>query len=232
MINTRVALLFSILIGLPHVAAAEPKDKAPALTAAPEVPFLDTYPHLRNLLFREPDSGFRFGMGIEPIGMLKDRVYFSFNFFQVHYIKDRINWEVLNASYGQTIAQQSAFQSKNFVFRTAPKFRFSDMLSAGPLIGYEFLSFPNIKARLYKAPYISPSEPFSSRGMIYGFMASQTFHYKENLLQVSEVFFKQTYSVEETPEHWTYIYDDPNVQADQKLIGPNMVIMVEVSYLF
>jgi hypothetical protein len=202
------------------------------VSQAPEPPFLESFPHLSEYLFKEPTSPYYFGLGLTPIGVLKDKVMLEANFFQIHYIDETMNWEIFSASFGNTVAQTGLYQSNHFIFRSSPKFFIGSVVSVGPLVGYEFVSFPNVTARLYKAPYIAPHEPFSSRGMIYGFMISQTFKYKSGHLQVNEVVFKETYSVKETDQHWMYLFDQPELQANPDKIGPSTIMKVEISYLF
>lgn len=207
-------------------------------TVAPGAPpadqsFLGTYPQLKNYIYEEPPSGFYLGLGISPIGILRDQMMFSANFFELHWIKDRYDIEILNAAYAMTRAQTAEFQSTHFTFRAAPKYRIYNMLSVGPLIGYELVSFPGVGAKIFRSPYIQPqSEPFSSRGWIYGTEFSETFHYGTNLIKVSELAYQQTYSATSTAQGWTYRYDDAALQNDTSKIAAGTVFMVEFSFLF
>ena len=197
------------------------------------VPFLESFPHLKNYVYIEPRSGFFLGLGVSPIGILKDRTVFTANFFQIHYFSERWDFEIFNAAYGITRAESSTYQSNNFTLRSTLKMKIGKYFSLGPLIGYEFISFPNLGATLLKLPYQSPNEPFSSRGLIYGGMLSQTFQFKEEyLIQINELAYQETYSNTKTPEGWNFQFNDPNVQGNPGLIGASFVSMIEVSFLF
>lgn len=210
----------------PTSAAAVPA------TSVIEKPFLENYPNLKPYIYKEPGSGFYMGFGLIPIGVLKDKTLLAADFFQLHYINSNWDYQILGASYGVTRAQSTAYQSNNFTFTSHVKFKWGSLFSFGPLIGYEYVTFPNLDAKLIKSPYQTPYEAYSSRGMIYGGIVSETFAYKEYLIQVSEVVYKQTYSNVKTKENWTYYYDSPDVRADPGLVAPAMVSMVEFSILF
>src|SRR6185437_11023470 len=145
---------------------------APAPAASPgaapnastfDIKFLEKYPHLRDNVYQEPDSHFYLGLSAGG-GLVQSRMYFSANFFQAHYISDQWDLELFSATYGQTTAQPSYAQSHNFVFRTVPKYRWNDFLSIGVLLGYEFVSFPNVSSTIYKNTQETLPEPFSSSG--------------------------------------------------------------------
>ncbi|OFZ13411.1 MAG: hypothetical protein A2Z20_08390 [Bdellovibrionales bacterium RBG_16_40_8] len=200
----------------------------------PEPPFLENYSHLRDYMFNEPNSGLYFGFGVSPIGMLSDRVIFSINFFQLHYINSPWDIEIFNASYGFTRTGDSELQSNHFVFRTSPKYSVTKKISLGPLIGYEMVSFQNIEAKLRKGAHVTPEwEPFSSSGLIYGVMVSQTYLYKKDyLIRVNEVVYKQTYSTTKSEYDWSYWYRNDKLQSDSSRIEGAIVIAAELSILF
>ena len=159
---------------------------------------------------------------------------FTGNFFELHWMKGNFDIEILNASYSMTRGQSSEFQSTQFTFRTAPKYKIFGPMSIGPLFGYELINFPGVGARIYRAPYIEPnSEPFSSRGWIYGGVASETFQYgKGYLLKIDELFYQETYSDTSTVNGWDYRFDDQAVQLDRTKIGPGFVLMFQASLLY
>lgn len=207
------------------------------LTAAPppvNASFLDLYPQLKSYLYQEPPSGLFVGLGLTPVGVLKNSFMFTGNFFELHWIKDRYDIEILDAAYGVTESQASEFQSTHFTFRAAPKYRFFGILSAGPLIGYELVSFPNVGARLFRSPKIQPSsEPYSARGFIFGAMLSETVSYKKDyLIKINELAYQETYSTSPPAGGWSYIYDDSNLQLDQSKISASTVFMLEISFLY
>ena len=197
-----------------------------------EAPFMETFPGLKTYLYKEPPSNYFLGLGLSPVGVLKDRTVFTGDFFQLHYRGELWDLLLFNASYGVTRAQVATYQSNNFTFSTAAKMRVGRILSLGLLAGYEFVNFPNLNATLVKVPYQTPLESFSSRGMIYGVIASQTFNYRSYLLQINELGYQQTYSNINTAEGWTYYYDNKAVRANPALVGPGFVAMIKVSLLF
>lgn len=234
-------LLF--LLAPPTFAQSQPSSPAPAPTpnqtstvtpGAPEAPFLEAFPNLKNYIFEEPKSGFYLGFGATPIGVMTDRVLFAADFFQLHWMSEHWNIEILNASYGFTQAQNTTLQSNQFTFRTAPKYKIGQLFSIGPVFGYEYVTFRNVGAKLFKTPWETQVfEPFSSSGIIYGGMISETFKYKNDyLIQFNELAYQQTYSVKKTPENWTYVYEDPSIEADPNVIGASFVILIQASFLY
>lgn len=198
-----------------------------------EQTFLEKYPHLKNNLFAEPNSNLYLGFSIGLLGVLKDRMFFSANFFQVHYVSSFWDYEVFSASYGTTTANPSYVQSNHFIFRTIPKFRINDWLSLGPLLGYEFVSFPQIKAVLYDGTYQTKSEPFSSAGMIFGVGASQNFTTEAGTkLRLNEVVYKETYSTKDAGRGWAYLFDDRDLRDDSTPIDAGVMFMVELGMMF
>ena len=199
---------------------------------AEETSFLDAYPALKEYVYHEEPSNFYLGFGLSPIGVLKDRTVFSADFFQLHHISERWDYQILAASFGITRAQSSTYQSNNFLFTTSVQMRIGNTFSAGPLLGYEFVTFPSLNARLLKTPYETPSEAFSSQGLVYGAIVSQSFPYKSYLIQISELGYQQTYSNRHSPENWTYYYNAPEVRQNPSLVGPSFVAKVQFSFLF
>lgn len=215
-----ILLAMTVFVSLAH---ADPVNEAP---------FIEAYPHLKDYTFEEPKSGIFFGLGVSPLGTLKDKLIFSADFFQVHYFSTNWDIEIMNVSYGMAKAQASAKNTDSFTFRAAPKFRIGNVFSVGPVVGYEFVNFPNLQASLFKDALKSTDVLFSEQGFIYGIMLSETFHYGEYLIQINEVGYQENYSEVQTPEGWHYVYNDPDVQANPSLIGPGFVTMIEVSFLF
>lgn len=199
-----------------------------------EPPFMEIYPHLKNYLYKEPSPGLYFGVGATPVGMVKDTMMFSVGFFQLHYISAPWDIEILNATYGFTRTGDPMLQSDHFTFRVGAKYQFSKLISAGGLFGYELVSFQKIDAKLYKAPWVTRDwEPFSTRGLIYGAIMSETWPYKKSyLFRISQVFYKQTYSVKEAGRGWNYLYRNNAVQTDRSGIEAGYVAAVEFSILY
>ncbi len=197
--------------------------------------FLDTFPNLKQYVFQEPKSGFYLGMGISPLGVGADRFSIAADFFQVHYLSDKLDFEILDASYGLTVAQSSEFESTAFIFRTSPKYRISNTLSLGPLLGMEYISFPKVGSRITNplTNRATKDQPFSSHGLIYGGMVTETFPYKTDyLIQINAMAYQETYSTTRTQQNWVYLYDDSRIAADHNLIGANLVYMLSLSFLY
>lgn len=235
--NLRILLPLMLLIAAPAWSqetpgAAPTPPVVDSRGTVVEPPFMESFPSLKSYLYKEPASNYFLGLGLSPVGVLKDRTVFTGDFFQLHYRSDLWDLLLFSASYGVTRAQVAIYQSNNFTFTTAAKMRIGQILSLGLLAGYEFVNFPNLNATLVKVPYQTPLESFSSRGMIYGAIASQTFNYRSYLLQISELGYQQTYSNVKTAEDWTYYYDNKAVRANPALVGPGFVAMIKVSLLF
>ncbi|PWU19021.1 MAG: hypothetical protein C5B49_06405 [Bdellovibrio sp.] len=227
----------------PSVTPSAAPSAAPSVTSSassvsakshePDVPFLESFPQLKDYIYQEPASKFYLGLGGSPLGILKDREMFTVNFFQFHYFGESWDFEIFNASFGFTHAQNATFQANYFTFRTTPKYRISEIFSIGPILGFEFVSFPNIGSHLNNGQLETKEEPFSSRGAIAGVMLTETFKMgQKNLLQISQLAFKETYSTTQSPDHWHYIYDESSLNADPTLIGAGLLVMLEVSYLY
>ena len=205
---------------------------AKTLTGAPSI--TETFPHLEMQAFKEPKSDFYLGFGLSPIAVMKGRTMFSLDFFQLHWIRDIWDIEILSASYGVTLAQPNYLESRHFQFRMSPKLRFFKMLSIGPLFGYEFVSFPNIQSKIFKAPYASPNwEPFSSKGIIYGAILSETFTiWSDYILKLNQAYIFQSYSTQKTDDDWDYLYEKREIRENKSAIEADTIIMLEVSLLF
>lgn len=198
-------------------------------------PFLEKYPELKSFVFVEPRTHFLFGFGVSPVSVHENRISFSGNIFQVHWIKEPFDLELFSASVGVSTGRNEYSGLRHFTFRMAPKLNIFQHLSVGPIGGYEFVSFPDVQVRLMKAGLFTPVEPFSSRGWIYGVMASQVFELGEGyLLRINESMYKQTYSTRMTSYDWEYVYIDPDIQNDSehRTVKPSLVFSLEVSLLY
>ena len=196
--------------------------------------FLEEFPNLKDFVFNEPTSSTYFGLGLSPISIMNSKLYVAANLFQIHWINDRFDIEIFSASIGSTINSEDYSSSKHFTFRTIPKYRIFSFISIGPLLGFEFVRFSNITARLYKDRYVTPYDVFSSNGLIYGLGISETIDQKNNRkIKISQNIYKQTYSTTNTNNGWTYLYQNPElaVEANKDKIAAGIVIMLEISYL-
>jgi len=194
---------------------------------------LEEFPTLKKFTFQEQESALYLGFGVSPLSIVGNKVYFTANIFQLHWVERQLDWELLSASFGFATGKDTFTNSNHFTFRTTPRFRINDYLSVGGVLGLEFVSFPNLNARFFKNSLFSPYEPFSSSGLIYGLSLSQTFRFGDDyLIKINEMFYRQTYAATQTREGWTFMFERGDVQADKSLIEPSTVFMLEVSLLY
>jgi hypothetical protein len=197
--------------------------------------FLEQYPAQKKYLWEEPKPNLYLGVGLAPVGILKDRAYFGASVFQLHWLAPWVDAEVFSAYFASTRSQADYSQSNHFVFRTIPKLAFNESISAGPLVGWEYVTFPKVQAKLYKDQYFTPSEPFSSEGVIYGFALSENLKIGDRkILKVNQVSYRQTYSVKESPQGWEYWYANEELQKDPEAspIRPTTVFLLEFALLY
>jgi hypothetical protein len=195
---------------------------------------VDEYPALQNYVFEEPRSGVRIGAGISPFGMMRDELSLSASLFQFHWVGRVFDWEVLGINYASSLGSSDVTQARTFTFRTVPKLRIGEVFSVGPLVGLEFVSFPELSAQIFNGSLVTPPEPFSSRGLIYGGAVSETFPMGRELsFKMNQVVYRQTYSTTNAAESgWTYRYGTPALNQDQSPIAPGLVLLLEFSVLY
>jgi hypothetical protein len=198
--------------------------------------FLEDYPHLNQYIFEEDDTGFHFGVGVSPVGFIDSHWTVGINFFQLHYMTENWDIELINTSIQLKRAKNFFSRSRHFVIRSGPKYRINKTLSIGAVVGMEFVEFPNVQTRLTNGFLFTEfDEPFSNIGAIYGIMASQVFHpWKEMSLRVNQVIYKQSYSALKTHKGWDFFFQEPSINADtsKDLIKPGVVILFEFSLMY
>jgi len=198
-----------------------------------EQTFLDKYSHLKENLYQEPESGFYLGLSAGVLGVVSNNMFFSLNFFQLHYMSDRWDNELFSATFGMTTSSAAYLQSNHFLFRTIPKYRWNSFLSLGPLLGYEYVSFPNISVTIYKNGLTTQPEPFSSSGPIYGFAVSQNFKMDSGTkIKVTELLFQENYSTTSAGSGWSYLYANQALRADTSTIQSGTVFAIEVGFYY
>ncbi len=206
------------------------------LTTPLRADFIDDHPNLKKHIHVEPRSNLWVGFGVSPVGFLENRTLHVLSAFQFHWMPRYLDWEVINVSLGLTSFSKENFaKARDFFFRSSPKLRILEFLSFGPMVGYEYISFPDVGARQVSAPFQTPLEPFSSKGIIYGGEVSEVFHLgAAYYLKVSEVFYRQTYSTTTASNGWQFVFDQPDLQndPDHKSIRPSYVFLLEFSLLF
>lgn len=201
-----------------------------------EVNLVASYPHLKQYLFEEKDTLIRFGFGVSPLQIMKQKAAVGLSIFQVHLMTKRLDWEMFNGSFGMTISGEALSKMYSFNFRSFPKWRISDGFSVGFLVGYEFVSFPEVKAQLRNptTAHATFVEPMSARGLIYGVGASQIMHTgkDDQLIRINEIVYKQNYSVLSSLYGWEYVYSDNALNTDTSPIESGYVFMLELSFLY
>lgn len=202
---------------------------------AVEGKLLENYPGLNKFVFNEPKSHFYLGLSVTPIGILKNKVHYGFSIFQFHWIYKYFDVEIFSGGLNFSQSKNQFASSRQFLFRSVPKVRLFGVLSIGPLIGYEFVNFPKVVARLRKGDFVTPFEGFSSRGLVYGASMSQGFQTDSfGFIRISQTFYKQTYSVEKSLDNWDFEYQrqEFNDAEDIDQIAPAWVLAFEIATLF
>lgn len=196
--------------------------------------FLEEFPHLKKDLYEEPDNRLRFGFGLIPVQFMKNKAGVGVNIIQIHWMPRFIDWEVLGVSYSATVSGEPVSQINLFTFKTSPKIKITENISIGPVFGQEFVSFPLIKARLYKEVLFTPEEAFSTRGPLFGLVLSETFKLGEKyMIKVNQMAYRQNYKTDGTNSGWKYYYtSDEALNKSQKPISPGIVFLMDVSFIF
>jgi hypothetical protein len=195
-----------------------------------EETFLGEYPALEQLTYKEPASGIYFGIGVSPFVIVGSKFGAGLSAFQFHYMNNWLDWEVLNGGFQFAFGSNASARSNFFNLRSAPKWRISKMLSVGPLVGYEVVSFSNVSVTLQHGGKETPVEPFSSRGFTYGVAACENFTLANgSVLKIGQIFYQETYPTKKTSDGWAYDYKTTD---GDKAVKANYVLALEASYLF
>lgn len=219
-------------------SAGAPEGQGPSFTGpspqpTPSQSFLDDNPSLKQYVYQEPTTHFYFGFGASPVTVFHNRFGFDVSVFQIHYMSSKIDWEIFNAAFGFTLPDSTGISERTYTFRTVPKWRLGKSLSVGPLLGYEFVSFPTVTAYLEKGLFTPVSYPFSAGGPIYGFAISETFDAGSDYkFKINELGYMQNYSTTGTSNGWKYYYDQSSLNGDQTPIAPGWVFSFEFSFLY
>lgn len=237
----RVAALTCLLLAL--LATPAHADTAPPAGAEPEIRLFEKHPALNKYLFEESPSRFTVGFGVTPVSLMKDKFYFGLNVFQVHWMSESVDWQILSAGVGFGFAQTGEARSRHASLRTAPMLRLMDFLSVGPVLGYEVLVFPNLQAKLRQdiavLPLQSEPEPFSTHGIVLGVMASQRLPLEDGrTVRFSQILARQSYFTNRARrEGWVYNFapgnaTSPDFREAPDSIRPSLTLTLEVSLLF
>jgi hypothetical protein len=247
--NVLTILFFFVISFNPLVSRAQEEESYQRFDVnkddVKEDPLMKEYPELKKFRFEEPKAGIYLGVGASPIAMIGSKIMFSVNLFQVHYMSKLWDIEILSASIGQVITSNEFADSKHFTLKFSPKFILMNIfetgtLSIGPVIGYEAVKFPSIKAR--KTRPGSNGEPLSTKydvltgsGMIFGGVMSETFSLRKGRkFKVSQYFYTQNYDVRATNKGLKYEYENPSVSTPENLaeIEADSVFLLDFAYLF
>lgn len=197
---------------------------------------LEEHPALRKHLFVEPASDLYLGFSVSPIGVLESKAVHMLGLVQFHWIRGIADVELMSVHVGTTSISKTDFAgSRHFLFRSSPKLRIFDFLSVGPLVGFEFISFPKIGVSLAKGGFSTPVEPFSAKGWILGALISETFAFQEKyLLKINQSVYWQHYSTVQTDDGWRYRFDKAEIEGDRDrtIIKPSYVAMLEICLLY
>lgn len=202
-------------------------------TSQARAEFLEDFPQLNELVFKEPVSPIRLGASVVPIGIMKDKTFLGFSPLQAHWKSGWLDWEIASCWIGISNARNKYADSRSFFARTVPKFRILESLSIGPVVGYELITYPEIGSKIYKGRWFTPAEPFSSRGVAYGGMISLSFPMGKQTLRISPMYLARTYPYKSLKNGWAYIYTHPEVQTDAAVeeLAPESLIAIEIGIM-
>jgi hypothetical protein len=240
MIMKKLLLLLWSLLTVNLLAAEGPVLMQSAYTHGQ---FMMQNPQLKKYLFQEPKPPVYYGVGISPITIMNSKMYISANLFQFHWIKYPWDIEAISASMGMTVSQAGYASSRHFIFRSSPKYQIFGIISAGPLVGIEYIRFSKIMARMYHDRWVTPYDTFTTSGHIYGLEISETipmnfaipFTSKDQyLVKINQIVYKQNYSTDKAPFNWDWYYRDRQLRekANRSEFEPGTVYAIEFCILF
>ncbi len=205
-----------------------PDEQAWAQRFSEQFPLLDSY------RAKPKETGFYFGFGLAPIAYLNHTPDVAISLGQLHWRNDFLHWEVVNAMLGLTyLNANSELNVIHYTFRSSLQLRLGKVLSFGPLVGWEFLSFPNVQVQTTQNNYITPQLPLATGGLIYGALLSEVFPLQDRYqLKINQVFYAQHYSTTLGAAGWSYVYNDPLLQADSSPIAAGIAVMVDFNLIF
>ena len=209
-------------------------DKPAAETKGSSGTFVDDHPVLKDYVSEEHHSNFSVGMGIIPIGFMKNRLFFGVDLFEINYSNRYLDWNILDTILGFGLSQGGE-NGKYVMLMTQPKFRVTQGISVGFLLGYEFVSFPSVQSvvTVQSNGFSTPSSSFGTSAPIYGLSASETIKaFDSSKLKVSQMFFKETYSTTQPVAGATYDFSPTSSSFDPTSIQASTVFMIELSFMF
>ena len=201
--------------------------------------FMEEFPDLEKHLYQEEPTNIYFGIGLSPIGLQQNNsLIFSVELFQLHFINEWIDWELISFGIGKNSGSRQFAESVNYIIRMTPKWRVLSFLSVGVLVGYEFVSFPNLDVKLSKIDQETRSkestklEHFSEGGLILGVSISELYSWNEgkNFIKLNQQFYWQTYPTDVNSRGWEYDFTNEEFAADE--IEAGFVFVLEIALLF
>ncbi len=204
-------------------------------TASPALAdFLDDFPALKSFIKPESSTHFQLGFGIIPFVDSGSKAGMGVIPFSATVRSSFLEWNFLTASavFG-FLGQGSQNNRVTVEFRTAVKIRITETFSIGPVIGGEFLTFPDISAKLYRNNLASNSEPFSVNGWVVGVIASQNLGLWPNLsLQINESYVLQKYDPVKLQWGWKPVFDASNLNQDPSSLAATPSFRIEICLLY
>jgi hypothetical protein len=212
--------------------SATPETTSPTAQSNPNGGILDVYPGLQKFVAKEHASSLYFGFGVSPFTLVNSKIGFGLSLFQLHWMKGAIDWEVFNASFSNVFGQTYG-NEQIFLLRTVPKFQVFKNVSIGPMLGVEFVHFPDVTDKLTKNNLYSQQFEFSTLGIAYGGVVSENFPLaNNNYVKVNEIVYREGYSANGTNNGWTYYYLQNPLNFDKGPIAASTVFLLEISFLY
>jgi hypothetical protein len=200
-----------------------------------EAGILADFPGLDRYRFKEKESPFYLGLGVSPAGFSERKFLVTFSPLQIHFRKSFVDWEILGASFGWSQPKSNYASSQYFVVRTVPKISFFQVLSVGPFVGYEGHLFRGVKARLRKENRYSPYERFSTSGLAWGAVVSQSFPMEGGkIFKINQILHQQRYKIREAGKGWRHEFERAELETGDTLpdLNAERVFALEVGVLF
>ncbi|NDF14010.1 hypothetical protein EB061_01640 [bacterium] len=197
-------------------------------------PLIERFPGLQGFIHKEEASDLFFGFGFSPMTLVNGKFGFAASVFQLHYLQDSWDIEILNLSFGKAFADGLG-KEDFFLLRMSPKFLLFKNLSLGPALGIEFVNFPEVTAQVTRNNLYSKPFPYSTFGYFFGGILSKTIEVGKGgakMMRISTIYIKEHYSVDQTGRGWSYYFQNNDLNFDKGPIAPGSMFMLEISYLY
>jgi hypothetical protein len=196
--------------------------------------FLETYPHLAPLMRSDFVSQLHLSASLSPFRTVGSKVGFGIAPVALHYRNGWLDLELFQLSLGfYFLGGESISNHVTFQIRTAPKIQLSSSVSLGPLVGFEYMTFNAVKARIFKNNLYSELEPYSVSGFIWGGLICERFLLKESLwLQIQQTVYVQKFNPNSSYYGWAYDFEQNTLNQDASILQPKLVFLIEVGLFF